>query len=176
MHRVAELLQPPRRRCPRNWAAYETGITAIAGCVTRHSRSRPSCTSATTMRREPGATGSCGRSPAARTRFRSCTALAASAGCRNRSSLGCPATRTLRPCGLEMPHTSSCRSTYSARSAMHWRKRARQEWKSPSVAEPCGHWSSTIWHGLGASPTRAFGGARRAAAFCAFEGHGLGQF
>ena len=65
---------PTRRNCRRchDVAARaagrreELGLSLIAGCATRPSRCRLSCFLAITMKRDPGATGSCGRSPAAR--------------------------------------------------------------------------------------------------------------
>ena len=96
---------------------------------------RPSCISAITTRREHGETGLFGQSPAARIRSRSCTALVASGGCRNRSCLGCPAMKIRRRCGSETGRISSCSSTSSAKSldAMFQALKAGME---PSGARP----------------------------------------
>ena len=131
---------------------------------------------ATSTRRAPGATGWCGRWPATRSRPTSSTASPASACCPRSSSTGCPATRTRSPCASATRRWSSSSSTSTARSSTRSTRRAsaacsgRRGWLAGrrGAAAPPGE-------GLEHARRGHLGGARRAPALRAFEGHGLGR-
>ena len=89
--------RPPR--CPRRSAARATGTTASAGCATPPSRSTRCMMSGYADEARAWRDWLLRAVAGTRRRCRSCTASAASGGCRSSSCRGSPATRAAGRCG-----------------------------------------------------------------------------